>query len=82
MVLKASHTFNLLDGSYLRLKNVELSYNLVPKRGFIGIDNIRFNFTGYNLLTWSEIKYGDPEGKNVGRYPILRRFNLGIKIDF
>ncbi len=77
-----SNTFNQLDASYIRLKNVELSYNLIPKKPFIGIDNIRFNFTGYNLLTWTEVIYGDPEGRNAGNYPILRRFNLGVKIDF
>jgi len=77
-----SSTFNLLDGSYARLKNVELSYVLNPGKEFIGMSNITFNLTGYNLLTFAKMKYGDPEGKNVGRYPILRRFNLGIKIDF
>jgi len=77
-----SSTFNLLDGSYLRLKNVEISYSLKPRRELIGISKINISLTGYNLLTWSKIQYGDPEGRNAGNYPILKRFNLGVKLDF
>ena len=73
----------LRDGSYLRLKNLELGYTL-PKQ-FIGkahINNIRVYFMGTNLLTFSSFKLWDPElGSSNGRaYPLSRTYTLGMTI--
>jgi len=50
------------DGSYIRLKNVAVSYNLpsdiVEK---LGADNIRFSLSAQNLLTLTDYSGLDPE---------------------
>lgn len=75
------------DGSYLRLKNVQLGYTL--KNNYVrnmGIDNIRFMLTGGNLFTWSELtKYNiDPEMPEItnGYYPQQRTYEFGISLTF
>lgn len=75
------------DGSYLRLKNVQLGYTL--KNSYIrdiGIDNIRFMLTGANLITWSRLtKYNiDPETPEItnGYYPQQRTYEFGLSLTF
>lgn len=73
------------DGSYLRLKNVEVSYTLknnwLKKRG---IKSCRIYLNGDNLFMWTdmpddrEANYGT--GSSDGAYPTVRRFNLGFDI--
>ncbi len=51
----------LYDGSYLRLRNVTIGYNL-PKKWFKDkISNFRVTANGTNLLTFSKVKNIDPE---------------------
>lgn len=74
------------DGSYLRLKNLQLSYTL-PKEVFRpgrGLDRLRVYFAGTNLFTLSAFKYLDPEnpGINNGYYPQQRTFSMGLDITF
>ncbi len=75
----------LVDASYLRLKNVEIGYNL-NIRAFkeIGMGKCRLFVNGYNLLTFTGFRYGDPESKTSSRpsYPLTRVFNAGLKIGF
>ncbi len=77
----------LYDAKYLRLKNLELGYNL-PKRliGRIGLNQLRIYAQGMNLFTWSGLKdlSVDPEmGDNGGYwYPILKVYNFGVNINF
>ncbi len=73
------------DGSYLRLKNVQLGYTL--KNSYIrnlGVDNIRLMLTGGNLFTWSKLtKYNiDPETPEItnGYYPQQRTYEFGISL--
>ena len=75
------------NGSYLRLKNIQLGYTL--KNSFIhriGLDNIRLTLTGGNLFTWSELtKYNiDPETPEItnGYYPQQRTYEFGINFTF
>ena len=75
------------DGSYLRLKNIQLGYTL--KNSFIhriGLDNIRLTLTGGNLFTWSKLtKYNiDPETPEItnGYYPQQRTYEFGINFTF
>ena len=77
----------IIDGSYLRVKNVQLSYSLPEKllNGKSGgIDGIRLYVAGTNLFTFSEYKYLDPEnpGINNGYYPQQRTFSLGLNLTF
>jgi len=72
----------LRNGSFLRLKTVELGYNL-PVSKKLGMTNARVYFTGENLLLFSKFKLWDPEQKRKGLgYPLNRRFNLGIQLNF
>lgn len=77
-------TYWLRDGSYLRLKNLEIGYTL-PK-AFVSkmhIQNVRFYFMATNLLTFSEFDLWDPElgSSNGQQYPLSRTFTLGMTIN-
>ena len=77
-------TWFLRDGSFLRLKSVELGYS-VPKRWSQALlmDNLRFYFNGINLLTLSKFKLWDPEmGGNGLGYPVQKVLNFGLQISF
>ena len=78
-------TFWLYDASYLRLRNVELAYNLrLDALRKAGISNARFSLSGTNLLTFSGMENFDPEspsGKGTF-YPMPKVYNVGVKITF
>ena len=73
----------LRNGSYLRLKTVEIGYTL-PKNivSKIRFSKIRLFFTGTNLLTFSKFKLWDPEPRsNDGSfYPITKSVTFGLNI--
>lgn len=76
-------TFWLRNGSYLRLKTLEIGYNLPQKWvNKIYSKNIRLFFIGTNLLTFSEFKLWDPEmGSATGaHYPLAKTFSFGFNI--
>jgi TonB-linked SusC/RagA family outer membrane protein len=77
-------TWWLRDGSFLRLKSVELGYTLPEKfASKIYMNNLRVYFSGTNLLTFSKFKLWDPEmAENGLGYPVQRVFNLGIQLSF
>jgi len=84
----------LEDGSYLRLANVTLGYNL-PGR-FLqrrGLREARLYVTGNNLHTWSSYSGFNPDvssmgvsninrGVDVGAYPLARTFTVGINVGY
>lgn len=75
----------LADASYLRLKNIEVSYKLdIPALKKIGINQFRIFANGYNLLTFDKLKIADPEANTSSRpvYPVMKVFNLGLKVGF
>lgn len=78
-------TYWMRDGSYLRLKNLELGYAL-PTRliNRIHLNKARIYFMGTNLLTFSKFKLWDPEmGSNTGeKYPLSRTYTLGLTMNF
>lgn len=77
------------DGTYIRLKNIELSYNL-PKNWLskFNIDNLRLYISAYNALTFAALDFYDPEmasptgGVDVEVYPPTANYGGGIVIDF
>jgi len=80
------------DGSYLRLKNVTLAYNL-PRSllNRVHISNVRVYASGSNLLTWTNYTAYDPDvssysglriGVDDGSYPQSRTFILGLNVSF
>jgi TonB-linked SusC/RagA family outer membrane protein len=71
------------DASYLRLKTAEISY-LVPLKLRGNAGSMTIYASGTNLLTFSALKYIDPEGPTVsnGFYPQQRVFNVGVNLNF
>ena len=75
-------TFWLRNGSYLRLKTLELGYSIPkPLVNKIRFNNIRLFLRGSNLLTFSSFKLWDPE-LAWNAYPLQRTFNLGVQFTF
>jgi len=78
-------TFWLNDGSYLRLKNVQISYQMKGKlMEKIGIKNTTFSIIGENLHVWDKVKIFDPgqANKNGAVYPMQRVFTLQMNMQF
>lgn len=87
-------TYYIEDGSYLRVKDISLSYD-VPKAVISKIHLTRFtpyiSFT--NLITWTaydgrdhEVNQagnsGSMQGIDWGTYPLCRSFVMGVKVEF
>lgn len=82
------------DGSYLRIQNISLSYNLPQKwakKAFLNTAKIYFNVQ--NVYTFTKYKGYDPEIgafnqsallQNIdrGRYPTPRTYTLGLNLSF
>ncbi len=73
------------DASYLRLKNIEIGYALpgrIMKK--TALSNFRIFVSGYNLLTFSDLKMLDPEAdpSSEVEYPVIRVVNIGLKFGF
>jgi len=73
------------DGKYLRLRNIELSYQ-IPSTVLnkAKISSARFFVQGQNLQTWHDFKGYDPEvatGTLGGsQYPLLKTVTVGVSI--
>lgn len=73
-------TWWMRDGTFLRLKNVEIGYsasgNLLKR---IGLNSCRIYANASNLFVVSKFKTWDPEmGGNGLGYPVQRVYNIGI----
>ncbi|MGN6440101.1 MAG: SusC/RagA family TonB-linked outer membrane protein [Agriterribacter sp.] len=83
---EVSSSYNSVNGSYLRLKSVELGYTLPSKwTKRAGIKNTRFYVNGYNLLTATKVKYIDPEHPNDTYgylYPMNKTVTVGLNVTF
>ena len=74
------------DGSYLKIKNINLSYTL-PKTVFgQNFNSVKIFVSAQNLVTWTKYSGFDPEvpvnGIDNGTYPITRTVSLGLNIGF
>ena len=79
------NTYWLRNSDYLRLKNVEIGYNLPASIGKkAGISNFRIYANAYNLITWDKMKIYDPESTSSSGqyYPQARVLNTGVRITF
>jgi TonB-linked SusC/RagA family outer membrane protein len=91
------NSFDVEDGTHLRLKNVRLTYNLpVEKIGWEGVKNMSLYASGTNLLLFSDFRLIDPESSSYGRngvgnlaqgfsngeYPNARVLSLGLNVTF
>jgi len=77
-------TYWLRDGSYLRLKTLEMGYTL-PRvmTARLHMNNVRIHFIGQNLLTFSNFKLWDPEmgSSNGMKYPLGKTVTFGLTIN-
>lgn len=80
----------LEDGSFLRLKTLQLSYTLPKKiNQKLMINNLQVYIQGSNILTLTKYKGLDPEvnsagvnlGIDAGQWPTARQIVFGIKLD-
>ena len=79
---------NRLNGSYLRLKSLEVGYSL-PKTllSKVGIQGVRVYLNAYNLLTFSPLNgIVDPERPDNSdsgyTYPTTATYNIGVNLSF
>ena len=75
-------SFFLMNNSFLRLKNLNISYSL-PKNiiSRIGLSNARVYFTGSNLIMiYSGNKIYDPEMNNITSYPMMKNYSFGLNL--
>ncbi len=92
IALKMSDRF-VYDGTYMRLKNLELSYDVPCKNGRF-ISKARVYVSAQNLLTFTSFPFWDPDvnasgggnsliqGVDSSNYPSARTFTVGCKIVF
>jgi len=79
------NTYFLRNTDYVRLKNLEIGYNLPPDvSNRLGLQRFRVYANGFNLLTWDSLKVMDPEAASSSGqyYPQKRVFNLGVSLTF
>ncbi len=84
------NTLMLQDASYLRLKNVTISYNF-PTANINFLNSLRIYASAQNLFTITDYIGFDPEANSLGRnnvkvdyssYPLARTFILGMNASF
>ena len=87
-----ANSFYVEDGSFIRLQNVRLSYNL-PKNWCrkCGVKGINLYAFVNNALTWTKYSGFDPEfstsdplqiGRDNYRYPKKREYGVGMSVNF
>ena len=79
------------DGSYLRLSDLTISYNVPLKRAKL-VKGLTVSITGSNLAVWTRYSGWDPDvnsfatarltGADMGSYPTARSFRMDVKLNF
>ena len=77
------NTYWLEDNDYIRLKNMEIGYN-IPSNvlKMFGTESLRIYLSGQNLFTITKIQNFDPESESATSYPTSRVINLGVNLTF
>ncbi|MGK9124867.1 TonB-dependent receptor [Olivibacter sp. SA151] len=75
------------DGSFLRLRNIQLAYNLPVEKFNLGwLKRLQVYVSGQNLLTLTNYSWYDPEmpssGSDYLSYPIAKTYTFGVKAGF
>ncbi|WP_461533397.1 SusC/RagA family TonB-linked outer membrane protein [Sinomicrobium sp.] len=77
------------DGSYIRLKNIELAYSIPLENSFI--EKSQIYISGQNLITITDYSWWDPEVNSLGAgspgidylsYPVAKGFTVGLRMTF
>lgn len=78
------NSFFLQNGSFVRLKNVELYYNLPQKWiKHVWMSQCKLYVNANNLFTWDHLNdMVDPESNGSNLYPICKTINFGVNIQF
>lgn len=81
--LPYSSTLAYEDGSFVKIRNITLGYNL-PKTllNKFGVSSMRFYVTGRNLFTFSKISDYDVERGGALNDPMTKLVVAGINVDF
>ena len=74
-----SSTAAIGDASFIRLKNIQLSYRLPVNRH---VRDIRFYAQGQNVLTFTDYFGQDPEFILAGFLPPLKTWSFGVQFNF
>ncbi len=88
-------SFQVEDGSFIRLRNLTLGYSLNTQDNFLGgtFDKFRIYLTGTNLVTFTDYLGYNPEvsnnttssltpGEDYGTYPLTTSITLGLNLNF
>jgi hypothetical protein len=91
----ATSDFNIQNAAYMRLKSLEIGYTLPNKiLTKISLQNVRIYANAYNLLTFTKLRYMDPEFYTTNdtsrnglsdlgyNYPINKSYSIGITAKF
>jgi TonB-linked SusC/RagA family outer membrane protein len=76
-------TFWIRNGAYIRLKNIDLGYELPAewtKR--IGLQKVRVFANGTNLFVITGFKEHDPEQERLDSYPLMKTYTAGLNVTF
>ena len=78
-------TFWLADGQYIRLKSVEINYD-IPKKWInqLFLSSATISLFGDNLAVWDKVKLWDPEtaSGNGTAYPLQRTYTIQLNLTF
>jgi hypothetical protein len=80
-----SSTYWIVNGAFMKLRNVELGYTLPHKlTQKIAMNDVKIFTRGYNLMTFSKIKDLDPENLNagIGNFPLCSTLTAGVSVSF
>lgn len=83
--IAGANTYFLKSNDYLRLKNIELGYNLPSEIGKkASLSKLRIYVNALNLFTIDKIKIWDPEATSTNGqyYPQSRILNAGVRVTF
>ncbi len=77
----------LANGSYLRVKDITISYSLQERAlKKLHVKGLRFYVSGLNLYCFNDVNYWDPEqgitGITAGTYPLTKSVVGGIELSF
>ena len=81
----AASTLYEKDAKYLRLKTLQISYNMhFPFMKAVGLRSAKLSLSGYNLLTFTPYKFGDPEAtaSREPSYPLQRTYTATLQLNF
>ncbi|WP_332369309.1 TonB-dependent receptor [Spirosoma telluris] len=78
--LKYVSTLGYVDGTYARIRNITLAYNVPTKVLPKAIRGVRLYVTGKNLVTFTKLNY-DPERGGSENFPMTKLYVFGLNVN-